>query len=300
MGQGRFKAWSRVAVAFLVAAGASAVAYRGALAREADAVSRRFDLTVSTGLKIQTTGTGAVRVLDAWSQLNYEVAHRAREMDVSIHSLEIRLKENGKETLNSRMSRAGIVTKRGGSSEEDDYEDQAPSMQQRLRCFDTTAVTVAFDASGKELKRTAKIEGPLAEQIGGLIESLLAIHVGFPREADRWEVPARLTMGQGRTAQGTLRFEKVSREGKTVRMRVAGRLVPTGGGAKSEETRTGSYSVSGEQVYDTAAQQWRSADWSIELSLDVLQNGKPAGAASGSMKLTVRPAIPEEAADPEE
>lgn len=289
MGHGSFRAWSRVAMMGL----AAACCHAGVTADEGEAEGRRFELTVSSVLKVQSLGNGAVRQLDAWSQLQYELAHRAREMDVSIHSLDLRLKENGKESLNTRFSRAGIVTKRGNSTEELDYEDQAPRIQQRLQCFDRTAVTVELDAAGNELKRTTDIEGALAEPINGLLESLLSVHARFPNDANRWDVPARLAMGEGRFAKGTLRFEKLVREGNTVRVRVAGRLVPQGGAAKPGESRTGTHSVTGEQIYDLTSREWRSADWSIELALDIFQNGKPAGAVNGTMKLTVRPAIHE-------
>jgi hypothetical protein len=250
----------------------------------------RFDLTVESGLKLRIAGGEGPKDLEARSRLVYDLTRRDDAKDVAIHSMELTLKENGRERFGSRMSRSGVSSRRGESTEDDPYAKATPQVRAMLRSFDTTALTLSLDASGREVQRTPKIQGPLADHLLGLIDGLLSIHVGFPPDADRWEAPAKLSMGQGHSARGTLRFEKVAATAGGVRVRVTGRLAPAGQGTKSDEIKSGYYTVSGEQVYDPTAREWRSADWSIEVAFDILQNGKAAGSVTGSMKLAMRPA----------
>jgi hypothetical protein len=148
-------------------------------------------------------------------------------------------------------------------------------------------VTLKLDPSGHELKRLRRLEGATAKQFTDLADAILSVHARFPSDAHRWESSAKLITAQGQTVAGTLAFEKVAFAPGAVRVKVSGHLAPVGQAPKVEEVRTPSYTVTGEQVYDLTAQEWRSARWSIDVAFDVTRAGKPSGTASGMIKLAM-------------
>lgn len=292
MRQGRVNRWARMAGCLIVAGSALSILSHSALGTEPAGRSRRFDLTLESTLKVQRAGGDGMKLIETWSRLAYDRIPRDGSLDVSIHSLEMVLKEDGQESFSTKLSRDGIAATRDNATKEEGAKDAVPTVRRILESFDTPAVTIALDASGREVKRTTKIAGPLAAPVLGSLDLLLALHPYIPRDAARWEIPVRIAMEQGRVAEGTLKFEKLASSPAAVRVMVTGRLKPVAGASTSGESRTGSYSITGEQVYDPQAREWRSAQWSIDMALDILQNGKPAGSANGVVKLAMSPASP--------
>ncbi len=248
---------------------------------------RRYDLTLDGSLKIQTASSDAPTAIAAWNRLTYDLTRAERSLTVSIHSTEVKLTEDGQQTFSIRMTRSGAVSRRGETSEEESDSKAQPKLQRVLRSFDTPVYLVAFDAAGKEIKRTRKIEGPTAQQFGDLADLILSVHAPFPVDSLRWESRAKMITAQGQTVAGTLTFEKVGFAPGAVRVKVVGRLGLVIQPPKADEVRVPSYTVTGEQIYDLATQEWRSARWSIEMAFDILRKGKPAGTASGMIKLAM-------------
>lgn len=290
MRQGWLNRWTRFAGCVVVAASTVWLLPHSASSFEAAGKSRRFNLTLDSTLKVQRTGGDGIKTIEAWSRLLYDRTRRDGAIDVAIHSIEMSLKEDGQDTFSTKLSRDGIATTRGETTKEESSKNAVPGVRRILETFDTTAVTIALDVTGKGQKRTPKLVGPLAAPVLDSLDLILSIHSDFPADADWWETPARFSMEQGRVAQGTLKFEKVHASAGAVRVTVSGRLRPVVNGAAAAEGRTGSYTITGEQVYDTQTGEWRSAHWSIEMAFDILQNGKPAGSASGTVKLAMNPA----------
>lgn len=292
MRQGRLKRWTALAAGLVISVSACWGLSDSATGADAAGRSRRFELTLESTLKIQRAGAD-VRLIETWNRLLYDRTRREAAVDVALHSLEMVLKEDGRDVFSTRLGRDGIATTRGDITKEEGAKDAGPSVRRILESFDTTAMTVLLDSSGKERKRTPKITGPMAAPVLGSLDLLLALHPQFPADADRWGIPVKIALEQGRFAEGTLTFEKLASSPSAVRVMVSGRLKPVANGSANGESRTGTYAISGEQVYDPQAREWRSAQWSMEMAFDILQNGKPAGGASGTIKLTMTPAAPD-------
>jgi hypothetical protein len=189
------------------------------------------------------------------------------------------------------MSRAGLREKArpGAKAVETPYDQAGPGLQEHLRTYGTPLVTRSLDAHGHETGRTILVESRTAPVQVGLADTILSVHAPFPDDLDRWEAPGRIAMGLGRSAEGTLRFEKVEKPGPdgTVRVAVSGTLKVEGvlGPGK---VKNGVYTVKGEQTFDLPTKGWRSARWTVDVALDVTTlDDQPGGHAVGSLVLTM-------------
>ena len=135
-------------------------------------------------------------------------------------------------------------------------------MQELLRTFDRTAVSVLLDDRSNVLARRVRSEGPLH----AVIETLLSIHTPIPRDVAYWEAPTQIAMGHGQTAKGLLRFEKakerVDDTGGLIKVKVSG-VLKADGAVVGNFIKDGTYTVTGEQSYDPHSREWKSARWSV-------------------------------------
>ena len=101
---------------------------------------------------------------------------------------------------------------------------------------------------------------------------------------------ARLAMGQGNSAAGTLKFEKVgppAAPNAPVKVKVSGDLAATATGGQAKVKKS-LYSVSGEQTYDPASKGWTAAHWVIDISLELTDlQDRPSGGSKGKLDLVM-------------
>ena len=110
-------------------------------------------------------------------------------------------------------------------------------------------------------------------------------HAPFAVDKDRWEAPAKLSMGSGQFARGTLTYEKTGMASDgNINVAVSGELKAEGKFGPAD-IKNSVYKVKGEQVYDPAGKIWRLGQLTIDVSLDLVAAGNPAGSTSGTMKL---------------
>ena len=125
-----------------------------------------------------------------------------------------------------------------------------------------------------------------------VIETLLSIHTPIPRAVAFWEAPTRLVMGHGQTAKGMLRFEKdkesVAKTGGLVKVKVSG-VLKAEGVVAGNLIKDGTYTVTGEQLYEPSSREWKSARWSVVVDNEL---ANPAGLtiarATGTMLVRSR------------
>jgi len=209
----------------------------------------------------------------------------AGAVDVALHSAEMKFRQNGQMVVESRVSRNRFQGRFLSDAPvlSVSYNQAPPALQELLKRFDAPAASVFLDDRAKVVGRVVRIEGPLR----AIIETLLSIHTPIPRDVAFWEAPTQLAMGQGQTAKGILRFEKM-KEGdvKTsglVKVKVSG-VLKAEGVVVGNFIKDGTYTVTGEQTYDPNSREWTSARWSVDVDNELANaNGVTVAQARGKM-----------------
>jgi hypothetical protein len=209
----------------------------------------------------------------------------AGQVDISVHSSEIRFRQNEQMVMESRSSRARFQGRfqPDGPMLNVSYNDAPPPLKEHLKRLDTPVASILLDENSKVVARRVLPDGPLH----ALTETLLSIHTPIPKDAAFWEAPTQLAMGHGQTAKGTLRFEKVkeslAKSGGLVNVKVSG-VLKAEGVVVGRLIKDGSYTVAGEQSYDPKSREWKSARWSVEVNNELANPGGTTVAhAKGTM-----------------
>jgi hypothetical protein len=211
-------------------------------------------------------------------------------VDLSLHSSEMTFRQDGRTVLESRMTRSRFQ----GRLQPDapvlsvPSKDAPPQLQERLKNFDAIAASLLFDDDLKVIHRRYRVEGPQR----AIIETILSMHAPIPRGGDSWEAPTQLAMGHGQTARGRLRFEKdtegVAGAGDIVKVKVSG-VLKAEGIVAGNFIKDGTYTVTGEQSYDTHTREWTSVRWSVAVANELAnQAGLTVAQARGTMLVESR------------
>jgi hypothetical protein len=254
--------------------------------------ARRFVLVLDSHANLKEPGKSGTMPIDALTQFTYDLTPRPGAVDVSIHSIDLTMKTGGK-ALTSHFDRSESRTRNGGQERVAAYDKAPPALRKIMEEYDRPVATIELDSEGSETGRTLKVDSKSLFVVNGTIDITRIFHVRFPEGKDRWEAPAKLPMGTGQYARGTLKYQKLpsNTAGGPVRVKVSGELGLAGkmGGG---EVKDGTFTVSGEQVYDPAGRGWSSGVLDIVLKYDIEVNAKPAGSASGTIKVTLQRLAP--------
>ncbi len=214
----------------------------------------------------------------------------AGQVDISVHSSELRFRQNGQMVMESRSSRGRFQGKfrPDGPMLNVTFNDAPAGLKEHLKRIDTPIASILIDENSKVIDRRVLPEGPLH----AITETLLSIHTPIPKDVAFWEAPTQLAMGHGQTAKGTLRFEKVKQAlDKTaglVNVKVSG-VLKAEGAVVGRLIKDGTYTVTGEQSYDPKSREWKSALWSVEVNNELAnQGGVTVGHAKGKMTVQSR------------
>ena len=215
----------------------------------------------------------------------------AAAVDIFIHSSERKFRLNDQTVIDSRLSRSRLQGQISPDSPVLDVSlrNAPPRLQEILKMFDTTAATMLLDEDSKVISRKFRTDAPFH----AVIETLLSIHTPIPRAVAFWEAPTRLVMGHGQTAKGMLRFEKdkqsVAKTGGLVQVKVSG-VLKAEGVVAGNFIKDGTYTVTGEQLYDPGSREWRSARWSVVVNNELANAaGIVIAQGKGNMLVQSRP-----------
>ena len=206
-------------------------------------------------------------------------------VDIAIHSSERKFRHNERTIVDSRMSRSRLQGQINPDSPvlNVSSKNAPPGLQEVLKAFDTTAATMLLDEDSRVVSRKFRTDVPFH----AIIETLLSIHTPIPRAVAFWEAPTRLVMGHGQTAKGMLRFEKekesVAKTGGFVRVKVSG-ILKAEGVVVGNLIKDGTFTVTGEQLYEPSSREWRSARWSVAVDNELVN---PAGLTVAQAKGTM-------------
>jgi hypothetical protein len=220
-------------------------------------------------------------------------------VDVSLHSTQMRFRQNGQVTVESRLSRLSF---QGRLLPEAPIlrvtsNDAPPRLQEILRTFDTPIATILLDDEMNAVARKVRENGPFH----AMAETLLSIHTPVPRSVAAWDAPTQLAMGHNQTAKGTLHFEKIKesldKTGGLVNVKVSG-VLKAEGVVVGKLIKDGTYTVTGAQAYEPKSRAWKSARWSVVVDNELANPGGVTIAhAKGTMTVTAK-ALDGSTADP--
>lgn len=245
-------------------------------------------ITSRITMKIQ----GPEQKLEAETTFRYTWKRSQRESTLILDAAHVKAKQNGKELMNTFMSREKLKNISKGQIEEVRFEDAGEELKKMLRdSFGVPVCKLVTDKSGKEVKRTI-VAGPGAKTLieNGMIANALLFHTMFPQDKNEWQASNEVSMGNGGYARGKLTYLKQAdgKAGQTI-VKVSGIL--SNDAFKQPGTRltikNARYVVSGNQTYDLALREWIAGKLSFEVSFLMESNDRPLGSAEGMMHVVL-------------
>lgn len=255
-----------------------------------DDAARPYTLTIASDLQIKAQDQPKPEDLHAMTTLDYALAVQGQTREVTIQAVAVRAQIGDKDLSDSRMDRRGVSIKVGEQPVSDVSYEQAPDpLKAVLDDFDRPAASYTLDAEGGEASQKLLIKPDSSLVENGLIALTRLFHVRFPKDEDRWESPASVSLSSGQFARGPLTYEKAGADADgRVTVKVSGTLKAEGK-LGAGEIRNGVYKVSGTQIYDPTLHEWVSGDLALDVTFDLATPGEPLTSANGTMKVSLRP-----------
>jgi hypothetical protein len=222
-------------------------------------------------------------------------------IDVSLHSSERTFRQNGLPLVDMKVSRTRFQGRLQAEMPIMSVaaKDAPLPLQEIMKGFDVIVASLLLNDDLKVVSRKIRNEGPQR----AVTETILSIHVPIPRNADSWESPTQLVMGQGQTAKGTLRFEKVkvpviaaskekekeskekekAKETSLVKVKVSG-VLKSEGVVADRFIKDGTFTVNGEQTFDMKTHDWVASRWSVAVDSEL---ANPAGLTTAHSRGTM-------------
>jgi len=293
----------RLAVTWAVKATVVLVGYC-AIARAQEDDAHRFKLTIDGKLKSQVQS--ATQNIETTTETQYTWRRRNDELDLTYHSMDIKALQDGKQIMNSRMSRARYLSEGGGREFDISFDDASAQLKQLMTdSFESPLCTIVVDKEGRELKRTITAgKGARLHLENGSIVNARLFHAPFPADKGQWEAPSEISLGNGGYVRGNLNYaiskaatNKESSDGDLVAVKVTGTLTnkefkaPNGAIIKNAL-----YEVAGKQHFRPAWREWHSGKLHFDISYDLFSADQMIGSASGTLVVTLQE-VPKPARD---
>lgn len=248
--------------------------------------ARHYELAIDSAMQVRSPGQPKPKEMTAVTLMSYGQDRKDDAEEVSIHSLQVKVSAEGKALLDRFMSRERASFQQGPETATVMPFDQAPaSLQKILKEFDVPLARLTLDDRGAETERTILVEKDSMLIENGMLENALLMHPPYSADLERWEAPAKFSMGNNQFARGNLTYQKVGTEADgTVKVDVTGELKADGKFGPAD-IKTAIYKVKGTQWFDPATKSWSSGQWGVDVTLELLVGGNPAGTTTGTMKL---------------
>jgi hypothetical protein len=180
-----------------------------AVAAEPDKeVAHQFKFTITANLEMDVQGKKQKVVGD--TEANYKWTRNSRERILSFNSVSVKVNVDGKQMMNTFMSRAKVTNTADGKTDTVPVENAPEQLKTMLEdSFGVPICKLKLDEKGKEVKRTV-VAGPGAKDFidNGMIANALLFHPPVVRDQDEWQAAAEVSMGNGGYARGKLTYKK--------------------------------------------------------------------------------------------
>jgi hypothetical protein len=206
-------------------------------------------------------------------------------IDFLLHTTQSKFTQAGKVVTETQVRRDRF---RGRIQPDGPFYDVIPSdaparLKEILAGYDVVAASVSLDEDDKQIDRKFRNDLPSR----AILETLISIHTPIPRNLKTWEVPTQLAMGQGQTAKGNLTLELQGDPAETkglLKVSVKG-VLKAEGVVAGRFVKDGTYTVTGEQMFDSESREWKSSKWTVAIENALAaQGGQVVGHAKGEMK----------------
>ncbi len=250
-----------------------------------------YELTIESDYQVRSREQPKPREVHATSKISYRVEDKAGEQLVSVHAVEARVGHDEEPVLAHQMSHAKASFRQAKQPEAVFPRAKAPpKLLQTLDDFDRPALSLQIDPDGVETGRKVLLNHDSLLVAHGLLDNCRLFHAPFPRNAERWSAPVRLSLSAGQTVEGRLAYEKIadgSDPGDAVRVRVTGELKGTATLGDSE-IRNAVFKVEGEATYSAAEHAWLAGRLRVETTFDLFAPGEQPNTATGTTNLSLR------------
>jgi hypothetical protein len=246
---------------------------------------------IFTDARLTMTVGGKEQKVHADADAHYSWTTEGKTRTLALESLRARAVVEGKEVMDTKMSRAGMFGTAQGKSIDLRFEDAPEARKRQLTdSFGSPLCKIELDESGNETKRTV-VAGPGASVVidTGTVANCTLFHPRYAADADEWRSDAEVSIGHG-LAKGTLTYKKSpGGKGGKQTVKVTGTLaadgvkLPGGGGVVVDEGR---YAVKGEQTYDPDRREWVAGRLAMDVSFKLTRNGQDLGTAKGTLTAT--------------
>ncbi|HZZ77047.1 MAG TPA: hypothetical protein VFE62_00930, partial [Gemmataceae bacterium] len=248
-----------------------------------------FRVTIASRLTVEAMGKS--QLIEADTDFNYTWKQRERERTLIVDLIAVKGVFDGKETMNTTMSRAKLVTLEGGQKREILFEDAPEPLKAMLRdTFQSPICKIKVDERGREIKREiVSNAGAKDLQKQGIIENARMFHPPYMSDKDEWSAVTEISMGNGGFAKGQLAYKKVPGGKNGQKVIVSGTLTNEGFDFPDQPIRIRKvkYIVRGEQTFDATRGHWTSGKLKIEASFEMASGEKqPVATAKGTILLT--------------
>lgn len=234
---------------------------------------------------------GKKQAIAANTELNYTWKHEGLKQELSFDSMSVVAVNNGKEMMNTQMSKDRFsLTKEGEKPVEILVADASAELKATLNDgFGTAVYTRHFDESGAQVSTQTTARPGASDLVeNGIIANGLLFHPLRAAAGDSWQTDGQMSMGNGGYAKGKLTYKKVAGKPGT-KYAVSGVL--TNAHHQKEGTPVAmdnvKYVVTGEQSYDEASKSWASGKFKIEVKFELNAANKLVGKAEGVMQASM-------------
>lgn len=254
----------------------------------------RLSISIKSDLSM-SIGAEKLRLVSDTS-IDYTNAREGSKLGVSIQKMAVKVVINGQPGMDTELTGAKIRVRNPAGEWTEITPEKADPAQKAMMAdaFDKTLAEMTLDGEGKETARTITGTGGANALLdNGAIENARFFHPRFTADKS-WISNRKISVGNGRFAEGELRYEKVDPAQAVaetakglVKVKVSGELKNAGFKQGPTAMRNMVYAVSGSQLYDPERKAWVSGSLEIKVSWDILGPKGEKGQASGAMALAL-------------
>jgi hypothetical protein len=251
-------------------------------------IAHSYKMTIAS--KLTMDADGKKQKVNADTEIRYTWKAKGRQRTLFYDEIKILLRIDGEEIMNSSMTRQKFLFKGKGKEDTEFSFENAPEHQKKILrdTFAAPLCRLEVDENGKEVKRTM-LAGPGAKVfVDGMIGNTLLFHPPFFQDKDTWESEREVGIGNGGTVKGELFYKKSASDKGKQAVKVSGTLKNDGFRPEGAPATTRSVNkVSGQQTFDLVQRKWVAGELTMDISIEVLADGKLIGSGKGPMQVTL-------------
>ncbi|MDF1664380.1 MAG: HEAT repeat domain-containing protein [Planctomycetota bacterium] len=229
-------------------------------------VRHSYKFSVNTTLKIKS-GNQLITV-DSPNSFQYDNYKSKDGLVVQLNEIVNNLIINGAESLHMVLNKNGEITRQGGQTQFQTYQESNAKVKKRLdSLFRTHFAKITLDKEGKERTRKVTVAGEYGEHLDATIDNVRWFHPYFPAK-NRWGAFRTFDIGNGGKLDAYFSYKRLGEKDAAgnsvieVSADVSKDVISTNRGKLHKAT----YRISGVQSYDEKQKLWVSGKTKVTFS----------------------------------